>query len=140
MKETLLGLVIVSVIVTSFTADARGHRGGGGHRSYIHSSGNLYHSSTPVTKKKSSVARRSAKYATVGAVGYGAYQAHNYTTSYVREKARQDAKKSTQNNYQSQYQPQPQQTSQNTAPTCSPVSMASQPGYTNLPICQGDLK
>lgn len=138
MKKMFLGMLMVSVVVTSFTADARGHRGGGGHRSYSHSSGYSYHASTPVAKKRSSKPRRSAKYAVVGAVGYGVYQAHNYTTSYVREKGHQAARSSTSSNYQDQLQPQ--QASQNTLPTCSPLAMASQPGYTNLPICQGDFK
>ncbi|TCZ30601.1 hypothetical protein EYB39_06185 [Pantoea agglomerans] len=46
-----------------------------------------------------------------------------------------------QRNYNNQYQnqPQAQPVSQNMAPTCSPLSMASQPGYTNLPVCLGNV-
>lgn len=139
MKGIILSLAIVSLIAASFTADARGHRGGGGHRSYSHSfsSGYLSQTTTSRIKKRYSSARRTARYATAGAAGYGAYQAHNYTSSYVREKGRQAARKSSTNNDDSQYQnqPQAQPVSQNMAPTCSPLSMTSQPGYTNLPVC-----
>jgi len=77
--------------------------------------------------------------ATAFAAGYGADQAHNYTPSYVREKGRLAARKFSTNNYDSQYQSQrqAQPVSQNMAPTCSPLSMASQPGYTTLPVCLG---
>ncbi|MGC0876076.1 hypothetical protein WKG84_00985 [Pantoea agglomerans] len=139
MKGIILSLAIVSLIAASFTADARGHRGGGGHRSYSHSfsSGYLSQTTTSRIKKRYSSARRTARYATTGAAGYGAYQAHNITSSYVREKGRQAARKSSTNNDDSQYQnqPQAQPVSQNMAPTCSPLSMTSQPGYTNLPVC-----
>lgn len=139
MKGTILTLAMASLIAASFTADARGHRGGGGHTSYIHSFSSGYSSqtTTPRIKKRYSSARRTARYATAGAAGYGAYQAHNYTSSYVREKGRQAARKSSTNNDDSQYQnqPQAQPVSQNMAPTCSPLSMTSQPGYTTLPVC-----
>ncbi|MGF9658070.1 hypothetical protein AAIH18_11490 [Pantoea agglomerans] len=139
MKGIILSLAIVSLIAASFTADARGHRGGGGHRSYSHSFSSGYSSQTktPRIKKRYSSAKRTAIYATAGAAGYGAYQAHNYTSSYVREKDRQAARKSSTNNDDSQYQnqPQAQPVSQNMAPTCSPLSMTSQPSYTNLPVC-----
>lgn len=141
MKGTILTLAMASLIAASFTADARGHRGGGGHRSYSHSFSSGYSSqtTTPRIKKRYSSAKRTARYATAGAAGYGAYQAHNYTSSYVREKGRQAARKSSTNNDDNQYQNQPQAkpVSQNMAPTCSPLSMASQPGYTNLPVCLG---
>lgn len=37
MKGIILSLAMASLMAASFTADARGHRGGGGHRSYSHS-------------------------------------------------------------------------------------------------------
>lgn len=57
---------------------------------------------TPVAKKRSSKPVF-AKYAAVVPLGMGAYQAHNYTTSYVREKGHQAARSSTPSNYQISY-------------------------------------
>lgn len=143
MKGIILSLAMASLMAASFTADARGHRGGGGHRSYSHSFSSAYSSqtTTPRIKKRYSSSKRTARYATAGVAGYGAYQAHNYTSSYVREKGRQAARKPSTNSYDNQYpnQPQAQPVSQNMAPTCSPLSMVSQPGYTNLPVCLGSV-
>jgi len=143
MKGIILSLAMASLMAASFTADARGHRGGGGHRSYSHSfsSGYASQTTTPRIRKRYSSSKRTSRYGTAGVAGYGAYQAHNYTSSFVREKGRQAARKSSTNNDNSQYQHQPQAkpVSQNMAPTCSPLSMVSQPGYTNLPVCLGSV-
>ena len=83
MKGIILSLAMASLMAASFTADARGHRGGGGHRSYSHSFSSGYSSqtTTPRIKKRYSSSKRTARYATAGVAGYGAYQAHNYTSS-----------------------------------------------------------
>lgn len=140
VKGIISGLAVAALIAASFTADARGHRGGGGHRSYSHSVSSGYSSpiATPTVKKRYSRSRQTAGYATAGVAGYGAHQVHNYTSSYVREKGRLAARKSpNDDDSQNQTPPQTQSVSQNMAPTCSPLSMASQPGYTTLPICLG---
>lgn len=136
VKGIISGLAMASLIAASFSADARGHRGGGGHRSYSHSVSAGYSSqiASSTVSRKYSRSTRKARYATAGVTGYGAYQVHNYTSSYVREKGRLAARKSSHHD-DSQNQDQPQPVSQNMAPTCSPLSMASQPGYTTLPIC-----
>jgi hypothetical protein len=79
MKGIILSLTMASLMAASFTADARGHRGGGGHRSYSHSFSSGYSSqtTTPRIKKRYSSSKRTARYATAGVAGYGAYQAHN---------------------------------------------------------------
>lgn len=46
MKGIILSLAMASLMAASFTADARGHRGGGGHRSYSHSFSSAYSSQT----------------------------------------------------------------------------------------------
>lgn len=124
--------LLAIVAATSLNADARGRRGGG--HSYSHSSYSSHSYSPPSVstssaKKPASKKKRVAKYAAVGTAGYAGYQAHNYASSYVREKGRQDARNSSTKNNQPMQQAQ-------AAPTCAPIAMAAQPGYTNLPICQ----
>ena len=138
MKKLFSITFLTVLIVSSFTAEARGHRGGSHHssgRSYSSYSHNSY---APAPVKKKPARHRAVRYAAAGAVGYGAYQAHNYVTSYTRESGRQAARNRSIQRYQSQEQMRPEPEPVSTAPTCAPLALARDPGYTRLPICSND--
>ena len=60
MKGIILSLTMASLMAASFTADARGHRGGGGHRSYSHSFSSGYSSSNNNTQNQEEIFQQQA--------------------------------------------------------------------------------